>query len=358
MRQDNLTHSGVTIGMEQNKTHMGKFWTFGDKVTINAGATQYYLIDIGEIPIFAKPATIITSVDKVDFKFYNRAVTTADGTEKEVWNHNRKSAYARKQPALKFYSGPTVQLKVVDAGTGGGFANQPAGDTLTIVSDDAADIGQTVTIYGTKTGTTTTITSETVTLNGTTAVDTTTTTWQNILAIELSAVAAGTVTISEKSGGLAITTITTGDLSAGVATLTGQNFNGVIPSIVASDTSTAPVGIYGYNKAGTLISVVQALNGVTPASAGSTAFYEVEKVFIGAVAATRTVTVSTTRPGLPFSDSYIPGATGVGGTRAGAEVQPIYEYEFDANDKVILEIVNGSSATNIVSWKIKYSEED
>jgi len=358
MRQDNLTHSDVTIGMEQNKTHMGKFWTFGDKVTINAGATQYYLIDIGETPIFAKPATIITSVDKIDFKFYNQAVTTADGTEKEVWNHNRKSAYARKQPSLKFYSGPTVQLKIVDAGTGGGFANQPAGDTLTVVSDNAADIGQTVTIYGTKTETTTTITSETVTLNGTTAVDTTTTTWQNILAIELSAVAAGTVTIAKKSGGLAITTITTGDLSAGVATLTGQNFNGVIPSIEASDTSTAPVGIYGYNKAGTLISVVQALNGATPASAGSTAFYEVEKVFIGAVAATRTVTVSTTRPGLPFSDGYIPGATGVGGTRSGAEVQAQQEFTFDPNDKVIVEIINGSSAANTIGWKIKYYEED
>ena len=358
MREDNTTHSSVNIELEHNKVHMGKFWTFGEKVTINAGATQYYLVDIGAIPIHSKPAGIVTSADKVDIKFYNGAVTTADGTEKEVWNHNRKSAYARKQPSLKFYSGPTVQLKIVDDGTGGGFANQPAGDTLTIVSDNVADIGQTVTIYGTKTGTTTTITSETVTLNGTTAVDTTTTTWQNILAIELSAVAAGTVTIAEKSGGLAITTISTGDLSAGVATLTGQNFNGVIPEIVASDTSTAPVGIYGYNKAGTLISVVQALNGVTPANAGSIAFYEVEKVFIGAVAATRTVTVSTTRPGLPFSDGYIPGATGVGGTRSGAETHAEQEFIFDANDKVIIEIVNGSSAANIVSWKIKYYEED
>ena len=118
------------------------------------------------------------------------------------------------------------------------------------------------------------------------------------------------------------------------------------------------MGIYGYNKAGTLISVVQALNGATPASAGSTAFYEVEKVFIGAVAATRTVTVSTTRPGLPFSDGYIPGATGVGGTRSGAEVQAQQEFTFDPNDKVIVEIINGSSAANTIGWKIKYYEED
>ena len=358
MREDNLTHSSVNIELEHNKVHMGKFWSFGEKVSINAKTTQYYLVDIGSIPIHAKPANLVTSVDKVDMTFYNQAVVTANGTEMEVWNHNRKSDYARKQPALKFYSGPTVQLKVVDAGTGGGFANQPAGDTVSIVSDNAADKGQSITIYGTKTGTTATITSETITLNGTTPVNTTTTTWQNILGIEMSAVAAGTVTFSEKSGGLAITTISTGDLSAGVATLTGQNFNGVIPEIVASDTSTAPVGIYGYNKAGTLISVVQALNGVTPANAGSIAFYEVEKVFIGAVEATRTVTVSTTRPGLPFSDGYIPGATGVGGTRSGAETHAEQEFIFDANDKVIIEIVNGSSAANIVSWKIKYYEED
>ena len=85
---------------------------------------------------------------------------------------------------------------------------------------------------------------------------------------------------------------------------------------------------------------------------------QVEKVFIGAVAATRTVTVSTTRPGLPFSDGYIPGATGVGGTRSGAEVQAQQEFTFDPNDKVIVEIINGSSAANTIGWKIKYYEED
>ena len=358
MREDNTTHSSVNIELEHNKVHMGKFWSFGEKVSINATTTQYYLVDIGSIPIHAKPANLVTSVDKVDMTFYNQAVVTANGTEMEVWNHNRKSDYARKQPQLKLYKTPTVQLKIVDAGTGGGFANQPAGDTVSVVSDNAADIGQSITIYGTKTGTTTTITSETITLNGTTAVDTAITTWQNILGIEMSAVAAGTVTFSEKSGGLVITTISAGDLSAGVATLTGQNFNGVIPVIVASDTSTAPVGIYGYNKAGILISVVQALNGATPANAGSTAFYEVEKVFIGAVAGTRTVTVSTTRPGLPFSSAFVPGATSIGGTRSGSETSGEYEFMFDPNDKVIIEVYNGSSATNAIAWKVKYYEED
>ena len=40
MREDNLSHSSVRIGLEHNKIHMGKFWTFGEEVSISSGATN------------------------------------------------------------------------------------------------------------------------------------------------------------------------------------------------------------------------------------------------------------------------------------------------------------------------------
>lgn len=357
-RQDQFTHSDVIMDLEHQKIHAGEMWKTEEKITLSAGVTQYYLLDVGTLNLHAKPISIVTSADKVDIEFYDSAVVTANGTEMVINNHNRKTEYQRAIPTSTFYKGPTPQLKIVDAGAGGNFANQPAGDAVTVVSDNANDVGQVVTIYGTITGATTTITSATLTLAGTDAVTSAITTWQKILGVELSAVCEGTITIAEASGSAEIISITTGDLSAGVATLTGQNANGVVPYAVADDATTKYAGIIGVNKAGTTISNVTQLSGSTPVALGTAVFYEITKVFIGDVESTRTVDVTTTNPGLKFSIGYIPGATGVGGTRTGSSVSRVYEYPFSAYDKVLFKITNGSSGANTIYWEFTYYYED
>lgn len=185
------------------------------------------------------------------------------------------------------------QVTLLSATAGGNFANQPAGDGVTVVSDSTSDTTQTCTIYGTITGTTTSVTSETVSLNGTTDADTTITTWVNILAVELSASCAGTVEISETSGGAAITSITTGNTTAGIATISTTNAYGLIPRHDASGASTAPVALIGTGVDGGALSVVDALNGATEEDHATTIYSTVTKAYIGAVASTVNVTVLT-----------------------------------------------------------------
>lgn len=95
----------------------------------------------------------------------------------------------------------------------GTFTNQPSNDGIEVLSSAAGDTTQTVTVWGTTTGTKTVV-SEDVALNGTTAVATTKTDWGLILALELDNTAAGTVTAREASGDQTITTIAAGDTKA------------------------------------------------------------------------------------------------------------------------------------------------
>lgn len=187
----------------------------------------------------------------------------------------------------------SAQVTLVNAKAGGNFANQPAGDAIEVLSDSAADVGMTVTIYGTITGATETVTSETVTLSGTDIVTTSITTWQNILGVSISAAHAGTVTIQEASGNADVITIATGTLTAGIETPGSTNGYGLVLRHDASGASTAPVGIIGTAVDGTALSVVDTLNGTTEEDHGSTAFATVTSVLIGAVASSVNVTVLT-----------------------------------------------------------------
>jgi len=181
------------------------------------------------------------------------------------------------------------QVTLVNAEAGGSFGNQPAGDGVEIVSDDSGDTTQTVTIYGTITGTTNEVTSETVTLTGTDAVSTEIITWQNILAVKLSAECAGTITIREASANETITTITTGDLSAGVVEPATTQAYGLIPRHDGGDSSTAPIAIIGTGLDGTALSVVDALNGTTEEDHGTTPYGTITEVYIGAAAVNVTI---------------------------------------------------------------------
>jgi hypothetical protein len=179
-----------------------------------------------------------------------------------------------------------AQATLVAAEAGGNFANQPAGDGVTVVSSDTGDTTQTVTIYGTITGALTTVTTETVTLTGTTDVNTNITTWETILGVEISAATTGNIEVSETSGGLAITTITAATTEAGIATMATTNAYGLILRHDCSGASTAAVGLIGTALDGSILSVVDALNGTTEEDHGTTAFATVTKVLIGAAANT------------------------------------------------------------------------
>jgi len=105
-----------------------------------------------------------------------------------------------------------------------GFSNQPSGDGVEIVSDNAADTMD-CTIFGTTNGTSKLV-HEQITLTGTDAVSTTKTDWGNILGVILSrrdgrllTRATGTITFREASADQAITTITANNFHSGMMLL-------------------------------------------------------------------------------------------------------------------------------------------
>lgn len=187
-------------------------------------------------------------------------------------------------------TGPTDQATTTAAGLA--FTNQPANDGIEVLSSDAGDTTQTVTIIGTTNGTDTVVV-ETVTLTGTTPVATVKTNWGVVLAVKKSAVTLGTVTVREASADQTITAgLTAAVLSVGVTTVSNTAaFNRVL-SMVASGATTKQLGFQGTNSAGTVIYDSQALTGTTVAVSNSQ-FLTLTEIYRGDLEATRTATVTT-----------------------------------------------------------------
>ena len=115
----------------------------------------------------------------------------------------------------------------VISGNGANFGNQPAGDTVDVASDNAGDTTQVVTVIGTDNAdallTEDYILTGAATIAGASA-------FKNVCGVILSAACAGTITVTENSGGLTITTIAAGNLSSGIlepagGTAIGQSYN-------------------------------------------------------------------------------------------------------------------------------------
>lgn len=195
--------------------------------------------------------------------------------------------------ALRFLDSSYASV-TIDSGAGLQFTNQPANDGVEVVSSNAGDTTQTVTIIGTTTGTDTVVV-ETVTLNGTTPVATTKVNWGIIIAVKKSATTLGTVTVREASADQTITAgLTAAVLSVGVLTVpdADQQAYNLAPIAVGDGAGTKQVGIGGTNSAGTQIYDSQALNGTT-AVTFNTAFKRVTEVYVGDVETTVVATVST-----------------------------------------------------------------
>lgn len=180
------------------------------------------------------------------------------------------------------------------ATAGAAFANQPANDGVTIVSDSAADTSLAVTIIGTTNGTDTVVVEAMTTdaSDGTTPVNSTKTDWGVILAIKTDA-HAGTLTVKETSGGATIKALATGTNDSGVITIAGsarRAFNKA-PTVVSDAGTTKQVGLKGTNAAYAELYDSQALNGATAQTMNST-FGAVTEIYVGDLEAARTITLA------------------------------------------------------------------
>jgi hypothetical protein len=363
--RDLLTNSDIAFNADHSYIHAG--YCFSLPVTISSlaasgGSNIGFTTPAAPGPqIHWRPTEFSSSANAARIRLYQGSAYT-NGTLKIPRNRNQNGSIKADKsiinPSMVIYTGVTAALTntvIVNASAGGNFGNQPAGDGVEVISDNTADVGQTVTIYGTKTGATTTVTTETVTLNGTTQVSTTTTTWQNILGIELSAACAGTVTIREASGNATITTISAGDLSAGVVIPSSTKGYNEVPRHDASGASTAPVGIIGTYYDDSAISSVDALNGATEEDHNAVPFKTIDKVLLGAVAGT--VTVSILRPD-HIVDSFSVGSGGVL-SREGGGGNASQELVLEPDTSYVLNVVNiGSLTATDVDLNIFYYEKE
>jgi len=249
-----LTSGEVKTGTEQNTAFMG--------ITRNAAAIDAPVtVEWGFVPVMSASS----------FALGDRLAPRASG---------------------RVGKAQTSQVSLLDASAGGNFGNQPGGAAVQAKSDSAADTTQTITLYGTITGTTTSETVAVKALNGVTAVTVGGATWQNILGVRLSAACAGTITV-ELAGGNDIITIAAGTLTAGIVAATSTQAYGLIPRHDASGATTSPIGIVGTGIDGLALSAVDAMNGATEEDHGTVPYSSVTEFHIGAVASTVNVNVLT-----------------------------------------------------------------
>jgi len=199
-----------------------------------------------------------------------------------------KVAGAASGRVRKFLAAQTAMLA---ATAGGNFGNQPAGDTVEVVSNNAADEG-TVTLYYTTTAAPAVVSTEVLTLKGTTKVASTDDDIEVVLAV-VTEDHAGTVTVSEASGSATITTLATGTNSAGLHATTADDAYGAISTMKAAGTSTKWVGVIGTDVDGNAQTFAGQLNNTTDVDLGTSPWNTIDTVLIGDVASASTATVQT-----------------------------------------------------------------
>lgn len=198
-------------------------------------------------------------------------------------------------PRANGYAGKyqVAQDTILTPVTGDAFTNQPNNDGVEVLSSSTADVGITVTLYGNKHGALTTEYIDAITLNGTNAVSSTYTDWSAIHGVRLSGACAGTITIREASGNLAITTIAAGSLTSGIHAADSEQAYGLVPRRDGSAASTAYVTIGGLGLDGVYVTSCGIMDGTTEGDLGTTPFGTVTEVMLGGVAADCDVTIKS-----------------------------------------------------------------
>jgi len=186
----------------------------------------------------------------------------------------------------------TVKDVEIASFNGAGFTNQPATDTVTVVSDSAEDTTQSITLIGVDSSGD--YISETLELKGTTDVDTASALWATVSAVILDAACAGDVEVSENSEGAEIITLTAGELSAGIETIADGYAYNKIATVVADGVSSGKLVIVHEATDGAAeTNLVATLDGTTEVALG-TASYKITKVYTGGVADTVNVDLDVT----------------------------------------------------------------
>lgn len=166
-------------------------------------------------------------------------------------------------------------------------ANIPAPGPVRIVSSDAGDVTQTVTIYGLNG---TTAVRETLTLNGLTNVNGSQS-FTKVLGVEKSAATIGTITVSDQVIPTALFTLAPGTLTRGIAKLTNCHAAGAITSITIDALAAVDGAIFGRNASGSAVG--ERYDFTTSLSqAGSQVFSRLDVIALGDIAAARTVTIT------------------------------------------------------------------
>jgi hypothetical protein len=196
----------------------------------------------------------------------------------------------------------TIGTALHAAITGSAFGNQPNNDGIELVSDDAADVGRVVTIYGTITSTSI-VRKEEITMDlsdGTTQAVSAYTDWGYILGAEVNAAhATAAITIRKADGNATITTIAAEATSIGVTAVDSslQAMHGLPAQAVASGASTKIVGIIGEDPNGTEIYDAITLAGTTAVN-GVWGMVKATKLLTGDVENSVTATVKIGNIGL------------------------------------------------------------
>ncbi len=271
-----ITLTGTVAG-HRFVTAAGAQGTAGSTTVVGVHGNEVQKVSGDRVPVMQGPFVVIAD----DVLVVGQPIKCGDA--------GRAVGFMGPAGTLGSASGTTI-----DTGVGVAFTNQPANDGLEILSANAGDTTQTVTVIGTTQGTDTVVV-ETVTLTGTTPVATVKTDWGVILAVKKSAATLGTVTVREASADQTVTAgLTAAVLSVGVIavpTADQQAYN-VAPTVVAEGATTKQVGLQGTNSAGTVIYDSQALSGTTAQTMNS-AFKRVTELYVGDLEVARTVTVKT-----------------------------------------------------------------
>lgn len=301
----------ISTSFEDNANAAGQEFEIQRSFSIAKSSSQSFVLDFSAMTDknpFVLPLNFSATTGPIKISTFLADVYSG-GTEIEPIRINARAG--NSADGVFKYGVTGYQTTMVNAVAGGGFTNQPAGDAIEIISSSADDTTQSATIYGTASAAVTTLRTETLDLTGTDAVTSEHDDWQEIFAVELSSECAGTITIREGSGDLAITTITAGNTTAGIAEISeaNQQCYNKVPYHDASGASTANVCLIGTDSDDETISSIDALNGTTEEAHGITAFNTVTRALLGAVAAGVDVTILTSGAECCLRE-YILGSTG------------------------------------------------
>lgn len=190
--------------------------------------------------------------------------------------------------ALALVNATLFRVTATKATTGlDATTTQPTAGVLTIVSSNASDTTQTVTIYGLNG---VVPVSETLTLDGTTPVDGTQN-FTKVTGVRKSAATLGTVTVSD-SVPATVTTLASGTLTVGLSILTNSPAAGVVT--VSIDTNSAnECVVRGLDASGAEVAqYIDLTNAASVPVVGTVVFSQLSQIELADTPAARTVTTS------------------------------------------------------------------